>query len=240
MSLRSNPIVIRLRSIGRTLGINPLIARVIGDKTYEARFDEAFLAEIRDGDCVWDVGANRGIYTESIAGRVGTSGKVVAFEPSPANFPALKARCGARGNVQFMQMALGNSEGVARMALGADDLGATSRIMTSEAPAAASGSDAGLVEVPIRAGASVATSGQAPSPQVVKIDVEGHELNCLLGLEPLLRPNGVRVLGIEVHFGLLSARGEPDTPRRIESMLSKAGYTVRWVDASHIVATRAA
>jgi len=95
MSLRSNPIVIRLRSIGRTLGINPLIARVIGDKTYEARFDEAFLAEIRDGDCVWDVGANRGIYTESIAGRVGASGKVVAFEPSPANFPALKARCGA-------------------------------------------------------------------------------------------------------------------------------------------------
>lgn len=240
MSLRSNPLVIRLRSIGRALGINPLIARVIGDKTYEARFDEAFLAEIRPGDCVWDVGANRGLYTESIAERVGPSGTVVAFEPSPENFPALQERCKSRTNVRFMQMALGDAEGVARMGLGADDLGATSRIMAGGQPATATAveSPKSFVEVPIRAGAGVVASGAAPEPSVIKIDVEGHELNCIRGIEPLLKPGRIRVLGVEVHFGLLSARGEPDTPRRIETLLAAAGYAVRWVDASHIVAVR--
>lgn len=240
MSLRSNPIVIRLRSIGRVLGINPLIARILGDKTYEARFDEAFLAEIRPGDCVWDVGANRGLYTASIADRVGSSGVVVAFEPSPENFPALQERCAGRANVRFLQIALGSAEGVARMALGADDLGATSRIMTAAQPeSASSGHQAkSFVEVPIRAGSAVVQSNLAPVPNVVKIDVEGHEFDCIHGMVDLLTPGGIRVLGVEVHFGLLAARGEPDVPSRIEKLLRQSGYAVRWVDASHIVAVR--
>ncbi len=238
MGLQSNRLIVRLRGVGRSLGLNPLIARIFGDKSYEARFDKAFLAEIRPGDCVWDIGANRGLYTESIAERVGSTGAVVAFEPSPKNFSALLARCGARANCLLLQMALGDAEGMADLALGSDDLGATSRIKSDSEALLATQTPKSTIQVPIRTGASLVASGTAPAPSVVKIDVEGHELDCICGLSTLLNPEGIRVLGIEVHFGLLSTRGEPDAPRRLESILRAAGYQVRWVDASHIVAVR--
>src|SRR4051812_25208263 len=107
MSFRSNPLVIRLRALGRVLGINPLLARALGDKTYEARFDQAFFAHVRPGDCVWGAGANHGLSPERLAAGVGPSGGVVAFEPVPGNYAALAERCGARANVTLRRTALG-------------------------------------------------------------------------------------------------------------------------------------
>ena len=36
---------------------------------------------IRPGDCVWDVGANVGLYSELFAATVGPAGKVVSLSP---------------------------------------------------------------------------------------------------------------------------------------------------------------
>jgi FkbM family methyltransferase len=242
MNLRSNPLVIRLRSVTRAIGLNSLIMRFMGDKTYEARFDEAFFAHVNAGDCVWDVGANRGLYTERLAARVGANGRVIAFEPVPSNHQALIARCSALANVTVLQMALGREDGSAQMEQGADAIGATSRIISGPRSTEQGGGAAVMsratVEVPVRAGAGLVRSGAAPLPQAVKIDVEGHELDCLTGLEPLLAEGGLRAIGMEIHFGILADRGESDAPRKIEQMLSRAGFTVTWSDPSHIVAHR--
>ena len=50
------------------------------------------LACIRPGDCVWDVGANVGLYSEVFAAAAGPSGKVISFEPSPACAAMLEER----------------------------------------------------------------------------------------------------------------------------------------------------
>ena len=50
---------------------------------YEESFRAAMFACIRPGDCVWDVGANIGLYSELFAAAVGPAGKVISFEPSP-------------------------------------------------------------------------------------------------------------------------------------------------------------
>jgi FkbM family methyltransferase len=42
---------------------------------------------IREGDTVWDVGANIGAYTGAYLGLVGKRGCVVAFEPVPDPLP---------------------------------------------------------------------------------------------------------------------------------------------------------
>jgi FkbM family methyltransferase len=236
--------LIRARAVGRWLGANALLARVFGDKDYEQRFDRLFLAQVKPGDCVWDIGANRGIYTESLSARVGSAGRVVAFEPSADNFAALRARCSSLTNVDFMNMALGARDATARMALGQDAIGATSRIVTPDVAVVGDGAaGVGTVEVPIRAGAGLVDACAARAPNVVKVDVEGHELDCLRGLEPRLSRalglSGIRALGIEVHFGILASRGRSGDPQKITDMLSEHGYSVAWSDVSHIVAHRA-
>ena len=50
---------------------------------YEESFRAAMFSCIRPGDCVWDVGANVGLYSELFAAAVGSAGKVISFEPSP-------------------------------------------------------------------------------------------------------------------------------------------------------------
>ena len=52
-------------------------------KGYEESVRTAMFACIRPGDCVWDVGANIGLYSELFAAAVGPAGKVISFEPSP-------------------------------------------------------------------------------------------------------------------------------------------------------------
>jgi FkbM family methyltransferase len=44
---------------------------------------------VRPGDCVWDIGANVGLYALYAALRVGAGGTVVAFEPGADNYAAL-------------------------------------------------------------------------------------------------------------------------------------------------------
>jgi hypothetical protein len=75
---------------------------------------------------------------------------------------------------------------------------------------------------------------------VVKLDVEGFELDVLRGLGALLRSPELRTLGIEVHFGILQERGIGDAPRRLERLLCEAGFRCAWTDPSHVIASRAA
>lgn len=85
MSWRTNRAVILLRNLGRALGLNRLFGSLLSRRGYETRFQEAMLAAIRPGDVVWDVGANVGLYSRAFSDIAGPSGKVFAYEPSPAN-----------------------------------------------------------------------------------------------------------------------------------------------------------
>jgi len=184
---------------------------------------------LRQGDCVWDIGANVGHYTKLFADRVGASGKVFAFEPSPANFERLCAACVSFPNVTLLQVALGKGNGRLRLKQGPDDLGATSRILDTES--------GGLV-VEVRSGASLISSGGALPPNAVKIDVEGFEFEVLQGFAVHLKNPALRVIGVEIHFGILKQRGMPEAPKEIEDMLCRSGFSVRWPDISHILAVR--
>ena len=59
---------------------------------YEQSFRSVMLRSTRPGDCVWDVGANIGFYSELFAMVVGPSGKVISFEPSRACVSLLEER----------------------------------------------------------------------------------------------------------------------------------------------------
>lgn len=222
----------RLRSFARRSGLNQLVYKIYFSLSkpsrYEAKFSEAVLAAIRRGDCVWDVGANVGVYTQEFAQRVGKSGKVIAFEPFADTFQLLRANTDSLPQVQCV-----------KLALGADDkqikVQPISPANTSNSVWNNESADGELIC--IKAGANLMREGYKP-PNVLKIDVEGFEEEVLWGLREGLTDKGCRAIFMEVHYNILDQRGRLHAPSRLVSMLQDMGFKTRWVDRSHLQGTR--
>ena len=231
MSWLAHPLAVRLRNLGRRLGLNRWLAGILAGPGYESAFERAVVAAVKPGDRVWDVGANVGLYTRKLSGAAGGVGRVWAFEPSPLNRSRLEAAVADTGNVIVVAVALGDRDGSMKLEQGADALGATSRLRESSQDG---------IDVRVARGDSLVAAQEVAAPNLIKLDVEGFELDVLQGLGGLLRSPDLRALGIEVHFGILEERGIADAPRRLERLLREAGFRCAWTDPSHLIASRAA
>lgn len=213
------------RSITRKAGLTPALNRVRmlwHEREYEDKFAPALLNSIRPDDCVWDVGANTGFYTEQLARR---ARHVVAFEPISENMERLRAR--RLVNVRCVQAALGDTEGVVTMAINAQY---SSIVESPYVP-----SNAARETVAVKIGDKLLS--ELPRPAILKIDVEGYEPEVIRGMQQVLCD--VRGAFIEVHFAILERRGMRQAPAAIVRTLKKLGLTnIKWVDASHIAALR--
>ncbi|MFC7095833.1 FkbM family methyltransferase [Halobaculum marinum] len=172
----------------------------------------AFLADLQSDDVVWDLGACVGTYA-CFAARV--ADHVVAFEPEPTNRAALTANLrhnAPRGRWTVAATALnrdGSSAGLRSEFVEAG--GGHHRLVDDRA---ADGS-------PVETAAGDDIAGTAfPSPDVVKIDVQGAELAVLEGLAETL--HGVHTVYIEVHESMGDRYG--DSPAHLEELLREAGF----------------
>ena len=233
MSWRTSSAVVRFRDLTRSIGLNSLIANILQkNKSYEERYESRFLSRVQAGDVVWDVGANQGLYSNLFSKIVGSSGMVVAFEPSPSNFNELICKCTHNKNIDFYNFGLGLKNKRVNFVQGLDDLGATSMVELSK-----DGQTNDSVE--IFSGDFLVLERGVAAPSVIKIDVEGYELEVLEGMKNLiLKSSTLRVIGVEVHFTLLRLRGYKNAAKIIEEMLSKNGFTTEWSDSSHLIAVR--
>jgi FkbM family methyltransferase len=153
------------------------------------RFESArvasYLALVRPGDCVWDVGAHKGYLSLAFARAVGPAGHVVALEPSQVNQWFLLRHLAWNGitNVTPVRVAASDHAGVDRFGgpgstlafrLGEGD--ETVRVATLD----------GLVD----------GDGLQP-PDVIKIDTEGAEADVLAGgLVSALRPHTIVLVAV--------------------------------------------
>lgn len=232
LSLMSNRYVLQLRRVARAAGVPRMLGRFAKD--YESPFSKQLMLACRQGDVVWDVGANVGHYTTSFSDWVGVSGKVFAFEPDAANLPRLRSACTGRQNITILGCGLSEKTERSRF-LGDGGDGTTSHVLRSGETI-----PEGAIEVELRTGDDVVGSGQADVPDLIKIDVEGHELSVLKGLQATLANRRLRKVFVEVHFGVLDRSGRADDPKRIEDILRGTGFKLSWTDASHILASRPA
>ena len=205
------------RSVVRRLGLVPLLNkfRSVWRVGYEDAFSRSLLVEIRSADCVWDIGANVGYYSQKFAS---LASRVVAFEPVPETFLSLSKL--ALPNATFVNAALGDVRGVLPMSVAND---ASSLALL----------DSNIVEVQVARGDDL----DLPQPNVVKIDVEGFEYEVISGMQTRLRALECRAVFCELHFEVLEKRGLRQTPAKIVKQLRSLGFTkIRWLDASHISA----
>jgi FkbM family methyltransferase len=234
-SLMAHPSVVAWRNrLRKNQVLRGLYRRWVERHDYEERFARGLLGAVKPGSVVWDIGANVGLYTQRF---IECAAKhVVCFEPAPEAVATLRRQFGAgstfEDRVRVVPVALARSSGTLRFA--ANGASPTNRI-TSDA-----GAPGKTIEVQVRAGDDVLHDYGLPAPHVIKIDVEGFELDVLEGLNgTVLAQPQLRAVFVEVHFALLNERGLDDAPAQICRLLGERGFAVRWLDPSHIGAVRA-
>jgi FkbM family methyltransferase len=236
MPMYDNRILLALRSMTRLTGLNKIVGLLIGLVGYEHAFGNRILSQIREGDCVWDVGANLGLYSDQFLSQTGTNGRVVAFEPSTECFKSLQDKLSTRPGFIAVNAALGKSDGQATLFCSVDPLAATHTL--SSAVGQKQHHEGDTYSVIVYSADSFLAQNPSLTPNVIKIDVEGFEAAVLDGMTNLLSQKQLRSIFIEVHFTLLEAQGKKDAPIEIVKKLREAGFTVNWPDHSHIAAIR--
>lgn len=166
---------------------------VIG--SYEPAIQTVLETTLRPGDVAFDVGSNLGYFTLLMARSVGPDGRVVAFEPDPDMFSALERNLtrNARGvsSVTPLAVAAGATQGKVRFARG---------WRATRGRVVARGGD---LEVDVSRIDDAAE--RYGVPRLMKIDVEGGELDVLRGARTVLTTAKPLVL-VEVHSAQLETQ----------------------------------
>ena len=188
--------------------------------SWEPEVTRFICPRIRKGMTILDVGADIGYYTLLFAKRVGADGRVIAFEPIPAARATLQQNIllNAYNNVSILDYALYDSEGIVVLEGPLD----VSRINPSK-------QETGEDGLKIRTRSFDRCVGELSLDRIdmAKIDVEGAELNVLMGMVNTLEKHHPALL-VEVHptyLGLFNH--DPDDLLRI---LKQMNYTIYPVD----------
>lgn len=148
-----------------------------------------FKSLLRPGMVVADVGAHLGEYALVASRAVGERGKVLAFEPGEGIYQYLEKNIALNnaGNVTSMRFAVSDTEGEVSFNLGVDP--GHSRLVIEDRGAHGLQSK-GIVNVP-RTTLEAIEATHNLNIDLIKIDVEGTELDVLKGSRKLLSRRGV-------------------------------------------------
>jgi len=165
----------------------------------------------RDGVFV-DAGASIGFFSLLAARLVGPTGRVIAFEPQPAAAASIRvnADLNSFGQITVVEAALSSASGTGVLhGLGT----ATARLSAEEQP--------GGLPVELVSLDDFLAARPGLVPDLVKIDVEGHEPDVLAGMTRTLEDHRPAVL-VELH----GTRGS------VVQALQEAGYAVSVVGST--------
>jgi len=150
-------------------------------KTYADRAERRLLKKILfQGAVVVDVGANIGIYSKFLSRRVGPTGMVHSFEPSPDNFRRLSAATHGLSNVRLTQAAVGERTGECKLYV-SDKLNVDHRAYQAD--------DDSRRAVPTEMVALEDYFKPGQRVDLIKMDIQGYELHALRGAQRVLQEN---------------------------------------------------
>lgn len=218
----SSPLMVHGHSMHlATHGGYPPIGMALGK--YEEQTTKLFQRITRPGMVVIDAGAHVGYYTLLVARQVGEQGKVYAFEPEPTNFSLLQQNVALNGygNVVATKAAVSNLVGSATLYLTSLDSGRHSTHRHGLP-------DGGAVAVAATTLDAFLKAQGWPVVDLIKVDVEGAELDVLEGMSQLLGRPGELKLIIEFNPSSLQRAGAD--PLQLLEKLASWQFSINCID----------
>ena len=181
---------------------------------------------IKKGGCVMDIGANRGTYTYSLLKAVGKQGVVYSFEPNPVIAMQLRKNL-KQPNVIIENLAVSNATEDKIFYRHTKGCGPTSSLEFFDVLDRAGE----LEEVTVKCVTldSFCRSHNL-SPDLIKIDVEGHEFNVIKGAESTIRSHRPYIV-----FEFIEQFWEEKNIKKIFELLSPAYHLIRIEDEANAV-----
>ena len=186
---------------------------------YEAGTTALFQRLIHPGMVVIDIGAHVGYYSLLAARQAGPTGKVYAFEPEPENHRLLLGNIQRNGyiNVTALRQAVSNRVGPTALFLTALDNGRHSAYRQGLP-------ESGVIEVSATTLDVFLDTVSRPRVGLVKVDVEGGEMDVLDGMGRLLQESPSLKLIMEYSPTLL--RGAAANPLQLLDRLRAYGFQI--------------
>jgi FkbM family methyltransferase len=186
------PVYMRIRSgtgQGLRLSLRNASRRQL-QGTYELPVQRALERCLQRGDRFLDIGSNIGFFALIAARLVGPEGRVLGVEPVPQNVRCTLSNAKVNGfqNIQTVEAAVGRAEGWTELLLARHSGGAS--LYHTETPPDFVGS----LRVRITTVDRLLATGRIEPPNVVKIDVEGAELDVLEGMRETLTAHAPRII----------------------------------------------
>jgi FkbM family methyltransferase len=185
--LRLGPSIMQTQFLGCQMLVRPQedVGRSMALGEFETDDLQHFLGSVRDGDVVFDVGANVGAYCVPI-GKAFPATTVYAFEPIELNAALIQVSALANGvrGVRVVRQCVSDTSGTVELSL-AEDSAYSSMIDTRRKSEVAKVTCAAT-------SLDDFCSAQGCRPDVVKIDVEGAELKVLQGASSVFGSAAVR------------------------------------------------
>ncbi len=185
-------------NVGRDISMLPQIKLNIYEKS-ELDFLETI--SFKANSVFWDIGANVGLYSIIFA-KANPTWKIFSFEPNTKVHKNFHKNISFNncGNIELLPLALSDSKGKASLRINQNRPGTSSinsrfsKFIHSEIIECISGDEMFL-------------SGKIPAPNLIKIDVEGHELRVINGLKLIISKHKP-VISIEVASNVWKSQSE--------------------------------
>lgn len=199
--------------------MTPLEHFIICRGSYEAESAALrdFLSNLRDDDVVWDIGGHIGLYGVLAGDIVSASGgSVEVFEPHPRNAGRVWTNAALNdGNIHVNNVALSDRTGTMTFVPGRATISAQGRLTEDR--------NENGITVSLSTGDTLIEEG-TPAPSVMKIDVEGSELDVLRGMPNVLARDECRLVYYETHPEDLAEKDQSQAD--VEQHLEEYGFEI--------------
>jgi FkbM family methyltransferase len=190
--------------------------------TYEPHLQTAIFDLAKTGTTAYDIGANIGYISLMFAQAVGEAGKVYAFEALPENLDRLAQNLALNHleeRVEIVPGAVVDANKSVRFIVGHS--GSTGKAQGS---AGRDLQEDQIIEVNGLSLDKFIYHDGNPAPAIIKMDIEGGEVQALPGMHRLLLEHGPAMM-LELHG--------PESARAVWDILSECGYRIASMDPGY-------
>ena len=216
---------------------NSLELEKVLKKDYETEVLNIFLDHIRPSDIIFDIGANIGLYTLPCALKA-NKGLVVAFEPVPMWFNRLQSNISLNSirNVKIYNLGLFRNNQDSKITI-KNICGSGMGSLINNYGENINLSNRLEVNAQFINGDTFISENMIPLPNMIKIDVEGVELDVLFCLQKTINQPCCRLILVEVHPQFMK-----ESPDKIKKFLTNSGFQIKIIkersNEHHILASK--